>query len=85
MSLPLPEAVAGLSCLSCYLSVCCLSCLRVNRQGQEQVQQLGEGKDKNHWPWGRGKDGNQGQGGVVKIVEEGRVGEKGNRVAWNWQ
>jgi hypothetical protein len=33
------------------LSVCCLSCLGVSRQGQGQ--QRGEGK--NHWPWERGK------------------------------
>jgi hypothetical protein len=25
------------------------------------------------------------RGGVVKIVEEGRVGGDGNRVAWHWQ
>ena len=25
------------------------------------------------------------RGGVVKIVEEGKVGEEGNTVAWHWQ
>jgi hypothetical protein len=45
--------LSGLSCLSYCLSVCCLSCLRVSRQGQGQ--QRGKGKGQNHWPWGRGK------------------------------
>jgi hypothetical protein len=44
----------------------------VSRQGLGQ--QRGKGKRKNHWPWGRGKGCTQGQGGVVKIVEEGKVG-----------
>ena len=50
-------------------------------QEQEPGQQRGEGKDKNHWPWGRGKGCTQGQGMEVKIVEEGMVGVEGNRGA----
>ncbi len=51
----------------------------MSRQGLGQ--QRGKGKGKTHWPWSRGKGWNQGQGGVVKIVEEGKVGGEGNRVA----
>ncbi len=70
-------AVSGLSCLSyCLSTVCCLSCLRVSRQGQGQLR--GKGKGKNHWPWGGVRvetKASQG-GGVVKIVEEGKVVEE---------
>jgi hypothetical protein len=79
--LSLPLAVSGLSCLSYCLSVCCLSCLGVSRQGLGQQQ--GKGKGKTHWPWGTGRGGTQGQGRAVEIVEEGRVGEEGKNVAWH--
>ena len=51
-------------------------------QGQVQGECRGIGT---HWPWGnKGKGcwvGTQGQGGVVRIVEEGTVGGEGKKAA----